>query len=137
MQGNFIKDKEKFLLLLKKIYFHCLNHMCLIKMNGKKKIFLVTKNICQKLLSSVFQKKKNQTELSKKENRLNRDFGYENIDELLAAFNNTKTNEERDKLFDKTKNKLNIFKKLNITVSDVTERKGTNNVIDSVRFVLD
>ena len=95
------------------------------------------KNICQKLLSSVFQKKKNQTELSKKENRLNRDFGYENIDELLAAFNNTKTNEERDKLFDKTKNKLNIFKKLNITVSDVTERKGTNNVIDSVRFVLD
>ena len=95
------------------------------------------KNICQKLLSSVFQKKNNQTELSKKENRLNRDFGYENIDELLAAFNNTKTNEERDKLFDKTKNKLNIFKKLNITVSDVTERKGTNNVIDSVRFVLD
>ena len=55
----------------------------------------------------------------------------------MAAFNNTKTNEERDKLFDKTKNKLNIFKKLNITVSDVTERKGTNNVIDSVRFVLD
>ena len=37
-------------LLLKKIYFHCLNHMSLVKMNGNKNI-LVMKNICQNLLS--------------------------------------------------------------------------------------
>ena len=42
----------------------------------------------------------NQTPLSEKENKLlNRDFGYKNIDELAFAFNNTKTDEERDELF--------------------------------------
>ena len=42
----------------------------------------------------------NQTSLSEKENKLlNRDFGYKNIDELAFAFNNTKTDEERDELF--------------------------------------
>ena len=95
--GNFIKDKEKFSLLLKKICFHCLNHMCLMKMNGKKKILMI-KNICQKLLSYFFLQKHDQASLSKKENELlNRDIGYKNIDELVLAFNNAKTNEELTK----------------------------------------
>ena len=47
---EFIKDEEKSLLLLKKIYFHCLNCVCLVKLNRKKEIFLIMKNICQKLL---------------------------------------------------------------------------------------
>ena len=95
--GNFIKDKEKFSLLLKKICFHCLNHMCLMKMNGKKKILMI-KNICQKLLSYFFLQKHDQASLYKKENELlNRDIGYKNIDELVLAFNNAKTNEELTK----------------------------------------
>ena len=44
-KDNFIKNEEEFILLLKKINFHCLNHMCLVKMNGKKN------NLSQKLLS--------------------------------------------------------------------------------------
>ena len=44
-KDNFIKNEEEFILLLKKINFHCLNHMCLVKMNGKKD------NLSQKLLS--------------------------------------------------------------------------------------
>ena len=97
MQGNFTKDEEKFSLLLKKICFHCLNHMCLMKMNGKKKILMI-KNICEKLLSYFFLQKHDQASLSKKENELlNRDIGYKNIGELVLAFNNAKTNEELTK----------------------------------------
>ena len=44
-KDNFIKNEEEFILLLKKINFHYLNHMCLVKMNGKKN------NLSQKLLS--------------------------------------------------------------------------------------
>ena len=47
-----------------------------------------------------FLQEYNQTPLFEKENKLlNRDFGYKNIDELAFAFNNTKTDEERDELF--------------------------------------
>ena len=39
-----------------------------------------------------FLEKNYQTELSEKENKLlDRDFGYKNIDELMVAFDNTKT----------------------------------------------
>ena len=41
-----------------------------------------------------FLEKYSQIPLSKKENELlDRDFGHKNIDELVNAFNNTKTNE--------------------------------------------
>ena len=52
-QNNFTKEEKKFSLLLKKIYFHCLDHMCLVKMSGKKKI-QVRKNLCQKIQRKVF-----------------------------------------------------------------------------------
>ena len=85
-----------------------------------------------------FLEKNNQTELSEKENDLlDRDFGYKNIDELMAAFNNTKTDEGYDKLFYKIVNRLNILEELIEAVSDITERKRINNVIKSVKFVLD
>ena len=45
--------------------------------------------------------------------------------------------EEHDKLFYKIVNRLNIFKKLIEAVPDITERKRINNVITSVKFVLD
>ena len=41
----------------------------------------------------------------------------------MVAFNNTKIDEELDEFFDKIVNKLNIFKKLINTVSDITEKK--------------
>ena len=70
-----------------------------------------------------FLQEYNQTPLSEKENKiLNRNFGYEN-DELAFAFNNTKTDEERDELFDKIVNKLNTFKKLVKIVSSESEKK--------------
>ena len=53
-----------------------------------------------------FLEKNHQIELSKKENEiLDRDFGYKNIDELTAAFDNTNTDQEFDELFDKTDTK--------------------------------
>ena len=41
-----------------------------------------------------------------------RDFGYKNIDELVDALDNTKTDEELDELFDKITNKLTVLTKL-------------------------
>ena len=71
-----------------------------------------------------FLQEYNQTPLSEKENKiLNRNFGYEN-DELAFAFNNTKTDEERDELFDKIVNKLSTLKKLVKIVSSETEKKN-------------
>ena len=79
-----------------------------------------------------------QTGLSQKENKLfDIDFGYKNIDELVVVFNNTKTDEEHNELFDKIVNKLTLLKKLINTVSGVTEKKIINNVIKGIEFVLD
>ena len=55
----------------------------------------------------------------------------------MLAFNNTKTDEERDELFDKIVNKLSTLKKLVKIVSNKTEKKRINNVIKSVEFALD
>ena len=71
-----------------------------------------------------FLEKNNQTELSEKENELlDRDFGYKNIDELVHAFNNTKNDEESDKLYDRIVKKLALLKKLVDTVSNIAENK--------------
>ena len=135
---EFYKGRRELLIAFEENIFPLHKPYVFGKNEWKEKDIPGNEKYMPKTFKLSFLEKNNQTKLSKKENELlNRDFGYKNIDELLAAFNNTKTNEERDELFDKTKNKLNIFKKLNITVSDVTERKGTNNVIDSIRFVLD
>ena len=57
-------------------------------------------------LNLSFLEKYDLTPLSEKENELlDRDFGYKDIDELVDAFNNTKTNKELDKLFDEITNK--------------------------------
>ena len=54
----------------------------------------------------------------------------------MVAFKNTKTDEELDELFGKIVNRLNIFKKLINTVSDITEKKRMNNVKKSIKFIL-
>ena len=79
-----------------------------------------------------------QTGLSQKENKLlDIDFGYKNNDELVVVFNNTKTDEERNELFDKIVNKLTLLKKLINTVSDITEKKRIYNLIKGIEFILD
>ena len=71
-----------------------------------------------------FLEKHYQTELSEKENKLlDRDFGYKNIDELIAAFNNIKTDEEFDELFEKRDNKFSALKRLVKIVSNKIEKK--------------
>ena len=82
------------------------------------------------------REKNGQTELSKKENELfYRDFGYKNIDELVFAFDNTKTDEEFDELFDNMVKMLNTLTKLVKIVSNKTEEERINNAI--VDFALD
>ena len=71
-----------------------------------------------KTFKLIFLENNNQTEFSEKENELlYRYFKYKNIDELVVAFNNTKTDEKFYKLFDK------IVKKLINIVSNITEKK--------------
>ena len=49
------------------------------------------------------------TELSEKENELlNKHFNFENIDDIVGAFNNTETKEEYNTLFDRINN-LQLF----------------------------
>ena len=84
MKGNFIKGEEKFSLLLKKIYFHCLNHMCLVKKKMEKK-HLGNEKYMPEPFKLDFLQEYNQIPLSEKENKLlDRDFGYKNIDELTS-----------------------------------------------------
>ena len=102
--------------------------------NEWKEKYLVDENFMPKIFKLNFLQEYNPTPLSEKENELlNRDFGYKNIDELAFAFNNTKTDEERDELFHKIV-KLSTLKKLVKMVSSETERKRINNVIKSVKF---
>ena len=78
-----------------------------------------------KTIKFSFLEKNIQTELSEKENKLlDRYFGYKNIDELVVAFNNTKTDKEFDKFSNKIVNKLNILGKLISTVSDITKKNN-------------
>ena len=90
----------------------------------KEKDIPINKKFIPKTFKLSFLEKNIQTELSEKENKLlDRYFGYKNIDELVVAFNNTKTDKELDEFFDKIVNKLNILEKLINAVSDITEKK--------------
>ena len=45
------KGRKEILIAFEENIFPLPKRMCLVKMNGKKKTFLVMKNLCQKLLS--------------------------------------------------------------------------------------
>ena len=97
--------------------------------NEWKEKDLGNKKLMPSILRKGFLEKYDQIPLSEKENELlDRDFGYRNIDELVDVFNNTKTNEELDKLFNNIDKKLTTLKKLVKIVSDLTEKKRINNV---------
>ena len=77
-----------------------------------------------KILKRSFLSELGYTPLSeKKDELLNKHFKFENIDELLEAFNNTDTKEEYNKLFDRISNQAIILKKLVKTVSNPVEKK--------------
>ena len=98
--------------------------MCLVKKKMEKK-HLGNEKYMPEPFKLDFLQEYNQIPLSEKENKLlDRDFGYKNINELVVAFNNTKTDEEHDELFDKIVNKLTLLKKLINTVCDITEKKN-------------
>ena len=92
--------------------------------NERKGKYLGDEKYMPKPFKLNFLQEYNQNPLSEKENKLlNRDFAYKNIDELVLAFNNTKTDDELKELFNKIYNKFNVLKKLINTVSDITEKK--------------
>ena len=77
------------------------------------------------------------TELSEKENELlNKHFNFENIDDLVGAFNNTETKEEYNTLFDRINNREIILEKLVKTISNPVEKKRIKNVIKTVANIL-
>ena len=79
------------------------------KNEWKERDFFGKEKIVPKTFKLSVLENHDQTELFEKENKLlNRYFGYKNIDELVVAFNNTKTDEELDEFFDKIVNKLKI-----------------------------
>ena len=107
MQGNFTKDEEKFSLFLP------LPKPYVVGKNKLKERDLGNKKCMPKTHKLSFLEQHDQVPLSEKENELlDRDFGYKNIDELVVDFNNTKTDEESDKLFNNIANKLTLLKKL-------------------------
>ena len=55
----------------------------------------------------------------------------------MDAFNNTKTSEELDELFNKISNKSSTLKKLVKIVPNITEKKRVDNMIKGVEFTLD
>ena len=55
----------------------------------------------------------------------------------MDAFNNTKTSEELDELFNKISDKSSTLKKLVKIVPNITEKKRIDNVIKGVEFTLD
>ena len=106
--------------------------------NEWKERDLSNEKLMPKTFKLSFLEKYDHTPLSEKENELlDRDSGYRNIDELVDAFNNTKTSEELDELFNKISNKSSTLKKLVKIVPNITEKKRIDNVIKGVEFTLD
>ena len=123
MQGHFTKEEKKLKLLLKKICFHCLNHYVFSK-NEWKERDLRREEFMPKILEKHFLSEMGYTPLSERENELlNENFGLEDIDKLVEAFNNTEAKEEYNNLLNRISNRTSILKKLVKTVSNPVEKK--------------
>ena len=91
--------------------------------NEWKERYLGKEEFMPKILKKSFLSELGYTSLSEKGNELlHKKFGFENIDELVEAFNNTETKEEYNKLFNCISNWAIIFKKLTKTVSNPVEK---------------
>ena len=92
--------------------------------NEWKEKYLGKKEFMPKILKKRFLSELGHAPLPEKENELlNKNFGFENIDELVEAFNNRETKEEYNKLFNRIRDRAIILKKLVKTVSNPVEEK--------------
>ena len=106
--------------------------------NEWKERYIGNEEFMRKPFKLSFLEEHNPSPLSDTETELlDRDFGYKNIDELVDAFNDTKTDEESDELYDGIVKMLALLKNLVNTVSNIDERERINNVIEAVEFTLD
>ena len=81
--------------------------------NEWKERHLSKEEFMPKILEKSFLSELDHASLSEKENELlNKNFGFENIDELVEAFNNTEAKEEYNKLFNPISNRAIILKKI-------------------------
>ena len=123
---EFYKGRREILIAFEENMFPLPKPYLFGKNEWKERDFFGNEKFMPKTFELSFLEKYNQTELSEKENKLlYRYFGYKNIDELVVAFNDTKTDEELDELFDKVVNKLILLKKLINTVSDIEKSEET------------
>ena len=93
--------------------------------NEWKERYLGKKEFMPKNLEKSFLNESGHAPLSEKENELlNKNFGFEKIDELVEIFNNTKTEREYNELFNRITNRANILIKLVKTVSNSVEKNN-------------
>ena len=91
--------------------------------NEWKERYIGNEEFMRKPFKLSFLEEHNPSPLSDTETELlDRDLGYKNIDELVDAFDNTKTDEELDELFHEITSKLTVLKKLINTASNITEK---------------
>ena len=97
--------------------------------NEWKEKYLGKEEFLPKILKKIFLSELGYTSLSEKGNELlNKNFGFENIDKLVEAFNNTETKEEYNKFFNRISDRAVILKKLVKTVSNPVEKKRIKNI---------
>ena len=108
---EFYKGRKEVLIVFEENMFPLLESY-VFRENEWKERDLGNEKFMPRTFELSFLEKYDQTPLSEKENKLlDTDFGYKSIDELVDAFNNTKTDKELDELFDMISNKLGTLKK--------------------------
>ena len=134
---EFYKGRKEVFIVFEKNMFP-LPKRCVFGENEWKERDLSNENFMPRTFKLSFLEKYDRTPFSEKENELlDRDFGYKNIDELVDAFNHTKTDEESDELYDRIVKMLALLKNLVNAVSNIDEKERINNVIEAVEFTLD
>ena len=92
--------------------------------NEWKEKYLYKDQFMPKILKKSLLSELGHALLFEKENELlNKNFGFEDIDELVEALNITETKEEYNKLFNRISDRAIISKKLVKTVSNLVERE--------------
>ena len=134
---EFYKGRKEVFIVFEENMFP-LPKRCVFGENEWKERDLSNENFMPRTFKLSFLEKYDRTPFSEKENELlDRDFGYKNIDELVDAFNDTKTDEESDELYDRIVKMLALLKNLVNAVSNIDEKERINNVIEAVEFTLD
>ena len=106
---EFYKGRKEVIIAFEKNIFP-LPKSYVFGINEWKERYLGKEEFMPKILKKRFLSELGYTPLSQKENELlNIHFKFEDIDELVEAFNNTETKEEHNKLFNRISNRAIIF----------------------------